>query len=204
MKKQLHVISTGQQTKAELVRIVAKIHHYIDAIHLREKSWSARKLIEVIHFLQEKGVPLSKIIVNDRVDVAHVMQTAGVQLAHHSINLTYVREMYPALKIGCSVHSIEDAVKAESNGADYILYGHLFETSSKQGIPARGLDNLQRMQEVTPIPIIGIGGITPENTSEVINQGITGIAVMSGIFLHENPLEATKKYRYQLDKERKS
>lgn len=201
MKKQLHVISTGQQTPEELVGIVEKLHQDIDGIHLREKKWSASKLVEVIQLFHEKGVPLTKIFINDRIDVALAMRTGGVHLANHSINITFIREMFPTLKIGCSVHSIEEAVRAEKDGADYLFYGHIFETLSKKGVPARGLSELERMKELTTIPIIAIGGITPDNTIKVMKQSVAGIAVMSGILLHDNPVEATKKYRYQLDKE---
>lgn len=201
MNKQLHVISTGKQSKEEFVSIVEKIHREIDGIHLREKKWSANKLVQVIQLLHSKGVPLTKIFVNDRIDVALTMRVKGVQLGHHSINITFVREMFPTLTIGCSVHSVEEAVRAERKGANYLFYGHIFETTSKQGITPRGLESLQYMKELTTIPIIAIGGITPENTKEVMRQGVSGIAVMSGILLHENPVEATQRYRNQLEKE---
>lgn len=200
MKKQLHVISTGQQSQELLIRNIEMIHQEVDAIHLREKNWSANQYVEVIQYLNTIGVPLEKIIINDRVDVAYIMKTGGVQLAYHSIDLAIVREAFPDLRIGCSVHSVEEAVKAEAKGANYLLYGHIYETTTKLGLPPKGLKDLQVMNDQVSIPIITIGGITPENAKEIIQKGVAGIAVMSGVLLKEDPKEAVKNYRSILDK----
>lgn len=200
MKKQLHVISTGQQSQEMLISKVEMIHQEVDAIHLREKSWSANQLIDVIQHLNSVGVPHEKLIINDRVDVAYIMETGGVHLAYHSIDLSLVRDAFPNLQIGCSVHSVGEAVEAEAKGAHYLLYGHIFETSSKLGIPPKGLKDFQYMNDQVSIPLITIGGITPENTKEIIRKGAAGIAVMSGILLKDDPKEAVKNYRAILDK----
>src|SRR5690625_2260249 len=113
MTRQLHVISTGHQSQELLTCKIEMIHQEVDAIHLREKNWSANQYVEVIQYLKAVDVPLEKIIINDRVDVAYIMKTGGVQLAYHSIDLSFVREAFPDLRIGCSVHSVQEAVKAE-------------------------------------------------------------------------------------------
>jgi thiazole tautomerase (transcriptional regulator TenI) len=200
MDKRLHVISTGQQSQKEFICKVEMIHQEVDAIHLREKSWSANQLVDVIQYLNSVGVPLDKLIVNDRIDVAYIMGIGGVHLAYHSISISFVRAAFPTMQIGCSVHSLEEAVKAEAKGANYLLYGHIYETSSKQGIPPKGLKDLQYMNDQVSIPIIAIGGITPENTEEIIRNGGTGIAVMSGILLQDDLMKAVKSYRTILDK----
>lgn len=200
MKKQLHVISTGQQSQELLIRKIEMIHQEVDVIHLREKNWSANQFVEVIQNLKGVGVPLEKVIINDRVDVAYIMKTGGVQLAYHSMDITFVRDAFPNLPIGCSVHSIDEAVKAEAKGANYLLYGHIYETASKPGVPPKGLKDLQDMNDQVSIPIIAIGGITPENTKEIIQKGVAGIAVMSGILLRDDPKEAANNYRAILDR----
>lgn len=200
MKKQLHVISTGQQSQELLIRKIEMIHQEVDVIHLREKNWSANQFVEVIQYLNGVGVPLDKIIINDRVDVAYIMKTGGVQLAYHSIDLSFVRAAFPNLPIGCSVHSIDEAVKAETKGANYLLYGHIYETASKPGVPPKGLKDLQDMNDQVSIPIIAIGGITPKNTKEIIQKGVAGIAVMSGILLRDDLKEAVNNYRAILDR----
>src|SRR5690625_48160 len=105
-----------------------------------------------------------------------------------------------SLKIGRYVHYIADVVKAEEKSTHYLLFVHIYETSSKLGIPPKGLQDLQYMNDNISIPLIAIGGITPENTKEIVQKGVAGIAVMSGILLSADPKETVKKYRAILDK----
>lgn len=195
---QLHVISTGQQSMETLVKRIAVIHPYIDAFHLREKLWSAGELVEAVEQLVQIGMPLEKVIINDRVDVAHVLGAQGVQLAHHSLDTSSVKHHFPSLKIGCSIHCIKEAIVAEKRGADYLLYGHIFPTASKPGIPPRGVENLTQLTTSVAVPVVAIGGITPENTREILTAGAKGIAVLSGILLAKDPLQAVKNYRKAL------
>jgi thiazole tautomerase (transcriptional regulator TenI) len=199
MEKQLHVITTGRQSDEELVRIAKLIHPYITALHIREKTRSAKELSHLIDLLQKAGVPSSKMIVNDRVDVALCTGVKGVQLTHHSLDVSQVRRALPDMMIGCSVHSVSEAYYAEQRGADFIMYGHIFKTSSKHDAEPRGIDQLQHVVDQTTIPVIAIGGITPENVQNVIKTGASGIAVMSGILEAKSPLQAVKLYKQQLE-----
>src|SRR5690625_3766560 len=204
MAKQLHVVSTGKQSREMFVKVVQRIHKYVDAIHIREKTWPAKELTDAIHALIEKEVPPEKIIVNDRIDVAYIMKITGVQLAHHSVDIALVRKMFPSLQIGSSVHSSEEAIIAEEKGASHIFYGHIFPTASKPGVMPRGLENLQKVTGQVMIPVIAIGGITPENTKKILATRSGGIAVLSGILLADDPLQAAKEYRNALDKAEKN
>lgn len=200
MSKQLHVISTGKQEKELFIQIIEHIHPYIDFIHLREKSWTAKELIEVVQTLVTRGVPFNKIILNDRVDVANVTKCGGVQLAYHSIDVVHVKKSFPQLRVGCSVHSVKEAVNKEKDGADFLLYGHVFSTSSKKGIPPKGIGELEKIVNATKIPVIAIGGVTSERIPAVIHSGASGVAVLSGILLANNPLDAVKQYRSKLNR----
>jgi thiazole tautomerase (transcriptional regulator TenI) len=198
---EMHVISSGQQTSGTVASIAKKIHTYIDAFHLREPSWSDREMVEAIELLISKGVPREKIVVNSRIDVAQIMETRAVQLTHNSVDVSQVRSVYDDhLCIGCSVHSMEDAIYAVRHGANYLLYGHVFESNSKLGLKPRGLINLKRVAQSVSIPVIAIGGITPENTVATIKSGAKGIAVLSGVMFSDDPLKAVKKYRNALRK----
>ncbi|TVX93107.1 thiamine phosphate synthase [Paenibacillus agilis] len=191
----LHVITPPVQKVDEVIRIAIEIADNVDFIHLRQKEWSARKLWEVIASCRHSGIPTQKWIINDRCDVAASTQVKGVQLAYHSLPCRVVRRMYPQLSVGVSVHNENEAAIAEQDGADYLLYGHLFETSCKSGVPGRGLGGLQACREVVDVPIIAIGGITPNHIMKVVLAGGSGVAVMSGIWNAESPGLAARAYR---------
>ncbi|HLR80143.1 MAG TPA: thiazole tautomerase TenI [Bacillota bacterium] len=202
MDGQLHIISTGQQSIDTFSTIVARIHEMVDAIHIREKTWTAIEMIEAVDALVRQGVPLQKIIINDRVDVAYVMGTGGVQLAHHSIDVLCVKRHFPSLQVGCSVHSVAEAVEAEAAGANYVLYGHIFPTRSKPGLPPKGLQQLSQLVQHVRVPVMAIGGMTPERTSDVLEAGAHGIAVLSGVLLADHPQKAVQDYVKALQRRR--
>lgn len=192
-KRELHVVSTGRQQVQEVAHIIAEIHPFIDYFHIREKQKTARELYDFITMLTKKGVPRSKLIMNDRVDVALLAKTAGVQLAYHSLDAKEVKEKFPELMVGRSVHS-SDEMKDCANRVDYVIYGHIYSTASKPGIEPRGVDELKKICMESEIPVIAIGGIKPDNVKEVIRAGASGIAVMSGILEATNPLQRAKEY----------
>lgn len=177
--------------------IMMDIHPYVTAIHLREKQKTAKELFHEVQLLTSANIPRTKIMINDRLDVALVAKARGVQLAFHSLEPASVKGSFPLLRVGRSIHSYEEAVDAKINGADYVIYGHIFSTQSKLGMSPKGLQELSRLTKLD-IPVIAIGGITPENTAEVLRAGASGIAVMSGILDASDPLAAVKSYIYEL------
>ncbi|MUK87525.1 thiazole tautomerase TenI [Ornithinibacillus sp. L9] len=195
---ELHVISTGKQSPEKLVEIAAVIHPYIDALHIREKTKTAKEIYEIVKLLLKKQVPISKIIINDRLDVAYLMKAQGVHLAYHSLPVDLVKEAITDLRVGCSVHSLDEALQAQAQGADYITYGHVFSTQSKPGLTPRGLKQLRSISMSVTIPVIAIGGIKPCNVRSVVESGAKGVAVMSGILEANNPIEAAKEYALHL------
>ena len=90
---------------------------------------------------------------------------------------------------------MNEAKTAYKAGADWILYGHLFATSSKVGLPPRGTEELFQIVESLPIPVYGIGGIQPHHLPQLEQGGVAGIAVMSSIFGNDNPKAATTAYK---------
>lgn len=193
MEKEIHVISNGIQKTDCFVKIASEIHPYVTAIHIREKTATAKEVYTIIKAMIDIGIPSGKIVVNDRADVARAVHAQGVQLTYQSLDVQLVKTSFPELRIGKSVHSIQEAVEAEEQGADYLLYGHIFSTSSKPGLAPRGLGSLQQVVKEVAIPVIAIGGITPKNTKDVLSTGAAGIAVMSLIWEAHSPLEAIKE-----------
>jgi len=199
LKKELHVITTGRLDKEVVLSIASQIHPYIDWFHLREKDLSDSDLINFLLDLTEVGVPSAKVVLNGRSSVAQKGGATGVQLSFSGEDVVFVKQHFPMLRIGCSVHAIQEAIEKEEKGADFILYGHVFETSSKPGLAPRGLIELQKVADQLSIPVIAIGGIQPENVKEVLSVGASGIAVLSGIFEAYDPLKMAILYREQLD-----
>ncbi|ASS87905.1 thiamine phosphate synthase [Geobacillus lituanicus] len=200
----LHFISTGRQTADEFAAICARIHPYADAIHIREKEKTAREVAEFVTALLYTGVPPQKIIVNDRVDVAVVYGVGGVQIAYHSLPVRAVRRSFPDLTVGCSVHGSEEAKQAEQDGAHFCLYGHIFPTASKPGLPPRGLDSLAEIVAAVSIPVIAIGGIHAGNACRVMEAGAAGVAVLSAVFLAPDPVVEARRLAQIVRGERKN
>ncbi|WJQ00831.1 thiazole tautomerase TenI [Geobacillus stearothermophilus] len=200
----LHFISTGRQTADEFAAICARIHPYADAIHIREKEKTAREVAEFVTALLYAGVPPQKIIVNDRVDVAAVYGVGGVQIAYHSLPVRAVRRSFPDLTVGCSVHSLTEAKQAEEDGAHFCLYGHMFPTASKPGLPPRSIDSLREMAASVCIPVIAIGGIHAGNACRVMEAGAAGVAVLSAVFLAPDPVVEARRLAQIVRGERKN
>jgi thiazole tautomerase (transcriptional regulator TenI) len=192
---QIHVVSTGKQTFQQLGDIAKDIDPYVDVFHIREKSKTAKELQDGIETLLRSGIAPSKIFVNDRVDVAWAMDLGGVQLAYHSLDVDRVKERFPGLKVGTSVHSVSEAIEKANAGSDYIVFGHIFETQSKPGLEAKGTDVLRKVVQHVQIPVIAIGGIKPSNVTQVMKTGVAGVAIMSGILEAADPKKEIELYR---------
>ncbi|MBT2730394.1 thiamine phosphate synthase [Bacillus sp. ISL-75] len=116
----------------QLREILIDIHPYVTSIHLREKQKTARELFQAVDLLS-KDIPLSKIIINDRGDVAFATRVSGVQLAFHSLESAIVKKAFPELRVGSSIHSYHEGEKALQDGTDYVLFGHVYPSQSKPG-----------------------------------------------------------------------
>ncbi|MEH7380188.1 thiamine phosphate synthase [Bacillus sp. JJ1533] len=189
----LIAVTDDQHTVEALAEKITTIKDVIDFVQIREKTKSVRELLTLIESLLINGVEKEKIIINDRLDVALCMGIPTVHLPEHGLPIQMIKQRYPHIRVGCSVHSFEKATEAEIHGADYVLYGHCFETSSKQGLPPNGIEPILHMKEEMKIPVYAIGGITLENIQSIKLVEADGIALMSSIFNADNPLLITKK-----------
>ncbi|MEI5909546.1 thiamine phosphate synthase [Bacillus spongiae] len=191
----LHLITNGKQPFVQFIEIARMIDSYIDVFHIREKHLSAKELYEGVDSLLKAGISPRKVIINDRADVAASLGVRGVQLAHHSLPIEVVRATFPNLMIGCSTHSVAEGERAEKGGASFTLFGHIFESTSKPGLQPKGCDTLKAFCAEMTIPVVAIGGITPEKVESVWQQGVSGIAVMSGILESEDPVHTARAYK---------
>ncbi|TXK75904.1 hypothetical protein FU659_27010 [Paenibacillus sp. N3.4] len=123
---ELHVVSNGRLTWKELTAIAVNIHPHVTAIHIREKEKSVDEIIEGLQFLLEAGVPAKNLYLNGYPSIAADMQLGGVQMPGHMPPLPTIPGGGSRKRIGVSVHSAEEAKQREREGADYVLYGHIF------------------------------------------------------------------------------
>lgn len=179
----------------QLLNTLLAIESSIDAVIIREKSKMDSEVIALIQHLMESGFDSTKLIVHGRTTIASSTGIKKVQLPGYDAPLTLLKKQFPAISFGRSVHSLNEAETAYKAGADWILYGHLFETSSKVGLSPRGTEELFQIVESLPIPVYAIGGIQPYHLPQLKQSGVAGVAVMSSIFSSDNPEISTIAYK---------
>ncbi len=188
-------VTNGQLKENSLIKTIEQIEHHIDFVIIREKQKSRNEYLSFLNHLNESAVNKEKLIVHRDAEAACNLGIRRVHLPEHGISLKEVKNQYKDMITGRSVHSLEAAKKAEDQGADYVMYGHIFETKSKAGIDPRGLVKLEKLTSALKIPVIAIGGITPAKIKDLKQAGAQGAAVMSGIFESNDPLETVSQYK---------
>ena len=174
-----------------------------DTIQYRQKSGSTREMIEIARNMKrlcsEAGVTF---IVNDRLDVAIAAEADGAHLGQDDFPIPMARELLGEGRIiGGSAATLDEARKCLSEGADYVGFGPVYPTSSKDDAgPVSGIDILKQVVEIIPLPIIAIGGVGPENIPDVMRAGARGIAVISAVCCQDDPEEATRALYQALNK----
>jgi thiamine-phosphate pyrophosphorylase len=169
-----------------------------DTIQYRQKSGPTKEMIRVTGRMQAV-CRRSEVtfIVNDRLDVALASKTDGIHLGQDDFPIPLARKILgEKAVIGGSAGTLEEARKCLLEGADYVGFGPVFPTTSKEdAAPASGLDLLEQVVKEIALPIIAIGGINQENTPQVMKTGAYGIAVISAVCCQEDPKEATRVLR---------
>ena len=153
-------------------------------IQYRSKHRSSREMYEDCRVIQERVRRSSGLfIVNDRADVARATQADGVHLGQDDLPIEQARRVLaPQQWIGCSTHSFEQVVEADQTSADYIAFGPIFPTASKENPdPVVGLAGLSRARRATAKPLVAIGGITLQNAREVLAAGADSVAVIGDL-----------------------
>jgi thiamine-phosphate pyrophosphorylase len=153
-------------------------------IQLRAKQMSDRHLLLIAKRIRKAiKVPGVKFIVNNRVDIALACAADGIHVGQHDLPVAIVRKLAgDALIIGASVHTVQEAKKAEAQGADYLGVGAIFPTRTKPAARVCGLKSLRAICRKALIPVIAIGGINDKNHAAVLRAGAAGIAVASFLY----------------------
>lgn len=188
-------LSLGRAT-VDIVR--AAVAGGATCVQLREKECSTRQFVAEARAVREllagTGVPL---IINDRIDVALAAGADGVHLGQTDMHIADARRVVgSSMLIGISAECVEDAVRAQAEGADYIGISPVFSTPTKTDTAsALGLDGVALIRAAVALPLVGIGGVKPGNAAEVLRAGCDGIAVVSAIVSAPNPREAAAKLK---------
>ncbi len=171
----------------------------------RNKSGSRRTIYQIS--LQLASIARNAgalFIVNDHADIAAAVDAGGVHLGQDDLPLEYARKLLGEEKlIGISTHTLEQAIAAGAAGADYIGFGPIFETATKDAGRAQGVASIRALKESVSIPLIAIGGITHAKARDVISAGADGVAIISAI-LSAPDMELAMKQMITLIEDTKS
>ncbi len=196
-------LARGRST-LDIVR--AAVAGGVTCVQLREKDCATLEFIEqalaVKNYLKTRGLPL---VINDRLDVAQAVEADGVHLGQSDMPLKMARRIVGnSMIIGISAETLEDAVEAEGGGADYLGVSPIYATPTKTDTaPPLGLEGLRQIRKAVKIPLVGIGGLNPDNSAEVIRNGADGVAVVSAIVAADDPETAARQLRQIIDEARK-
>lgn len=174
----------------------------VTAVQLREKDCSTREFIqiarEVKKLLQKKNIPL---IINDRIDVAQVVNADGVHIGQNDIDYLDARKILgDEITIGVSVETLSQAQEAIERNVDYISVSPIFLTPTKPEVRTYwGIEGLRDIRKLTKKYLVAIGGINPSNVRSVLEAGANGIAVVSAICASADPEIAARELKIIID-----
>lgn len=170
----------------------------VTLVQLREKNIATddiiKSAIRIKSVCKKHGIPL---IINDNVDAVIGSDADGVHLGQSDMSISEARKILGKNKIiGATAKTVEQAQKAELEGADYLGSGAIFGTTTKDDAKKMDIETLKSITQSVKIPVVAIGGITGENILELRSTGISGAAVVSGIFA-QNDIEKAAEYLYK-------
>jgi thiamine-phosphate pyrophosphorylase len=183
----------SEDFQSVLAIVCAAVRARIPLVQLREKNLTTRTLYE----LAARSVEIThgtetRLLINDRADVAAAAGAAGVHLAVQSVEAEVVRRAFgPSFLIGVSAHSLAEVQAARDGGADFAVFGPIFDTPSKRAYGAPlGLESLREAaQKLSPFPLLALGGITNENAPDALRAGASGVAAIR-LFSEAEKLDA--------------
>jgi thiamine-phosphate pyrophosphorylase len=181
---QVYLISDLKRMGGFLRAVEEVLKGGVRALQIREKDLSPKDLLALV--LEVKPMTQrynAKLFINDRADIAVMAEADGVHLTEVSVPASEIKNNFPDLIVGVSTHSIQGARLAETQGADYITFSPIYATPSKASYGApQGLALLRQVTEAVRLPVLALGGITPQRVGECLEHGAFGVAMISGIW----------------------
>ena len=173
----------------------------VTCLQLREKTASAGEILALARTLlplcRARRVPL---LINDRVDIALAAGADGVHLGRDDLPLPEARALLgPDRILGATAHTVEEALRAQAEGADYLGVGAMFPTGTKTDTVPTSADTLKAICAAVSIPVVAIGGVNAQNLPTLAGTGIAGAAVVSAIFSQSDLTAAARTLRTAAD-----
>ena len=189
-------------TKSLYEQVKEALENGVTCVQLREKELNESDFLkeakQISTLCKEYKVPF---IVNDSVNIAIACKADGIHIGQEDMELTNVRKLVGEdMIIGVSAHTVEEAIKAQEGGADYIGIGAVFATSTKTDVDVLSFETLKSICEAVDIPTVAIGGIKKDNICKLKGSGIDGVAVVSAIFAANDIATATKELLLEVKK----
>lgn len=184
-------------TRSLYEQVEAALQNGVTCIQLREKELDEdaflTEAIELAALCKRYRVPF---IVNDHVDIAMACGADGIHVGQEDMLACDVRaRVGEGMILGVSAHTVEEALEAVENGADYLGLGAVFSTSTKTDVDAMPYETLKAICDAVSVPTVAIGGISRTNISQLAGSGVDGVAVVSAIFAADDPGAATAELR---------
>jgi thiamine-phosphate pyrophosphorylase len=164
-------------------------------IQLRDKRSEKGQQLEVAERLMRVcAAPNLRLIINDHVDLALAARADGVHLGQKDLPVSIVRRrLWRDGIIGCSTNNVEEALRAQADGADYVSVGRLFPTTSKEDIRPATLETVRAVKAAVSIPVAAIGGITEKNIDAALEAGADMVCVIAAVVAARDPREAARR-----------
>lgn len=193
----LYAILDPEQTKARAMEAIlhALLEAGVELLQLRVKAMPPGEFLQLARTARALTDSYAcRLIVNDRVDIALACGADGVHLGQEDLPLVAARKLVGDRIIGISTHDLTQAREAEHSGADYIGFGPMFGTTTKDtGYRARGVEMLQTIRQGVSLPIVAIGGITEANVTQVWQAGADSAAIISDILAADDITAKAKR-----------
>ncbi len=195
------ILDLGYVEPARAVEVAAAlIAGGVDLMQLRAKNLSAAEIerlaVRLKALTDQHGVPL---VINDHPEIAGAIGAAAVHVGQDDLPVSEARQIVgPGCAVGKSTHSIDQAIRAFYEGADYIGFGPLFATPTKPDYAPIGLEDIAKVHDAVRIPIFCIGGIKLDNLPKVIEAGARRVVIVSGLLQANDPAEYARSAKNML------
>jgi thiamine-phosphate pyrophosphorylase len=201
-----HTTSASEEFASVLELVSAAVAANVSLIQIREKNLTARVLQELVtESAKLTRSTQTRLLVNDRADIARATGADGVHLTARSLAPAVVRRTFgPDFLIGVSTHSVAELRQARDQKADFAVFGPVFATESKRsyGEPLGSAKLAEVVTALTPFPILAIGGVTLDSASSCFNAGAVGVAAI-GIFQHGDLAKTVNQLRHSFERREK-